>query len=920
MKLKIQHLKNIIAANNDNRLAIFVGAGISKNSETKELKLPTWNDLISDLKRDLDLKDETDFLKIAQLYHLEFGEHSYSNKIKSYFPDNVQPSLIHKEIFELNPQIIITTNWDSILERAIENNAYIYDVICCDKDLVKSTLQKKVIKMHGDFKNHNFVFKEDDYLNYQYNFPLIENYIKSVMSTHTVLFLGYSYNDINFKQIVKWLQNSSKVQPARYLTVFEEKPTQTKYLENYGIKVLLLNEPHSKTESQKDYFENTERFLSSIKNPEKLELFEKDEDVIDFVWNRLKILAKLNGILLEQIQASLTNCGFIYDDTSKIILEFYDKIHTYDIDSENRNIYKKFVSVLKKHDETGITNSYLNGIFEIFGKANINGVVVTKDDLTNNKEYVVLDEYLDSPSVQQETAHFNFDFTQKNKSTNDVYELLQRSFILFQIKDYEQAYELTERLISECLKKKNHTILFISMFNRNVLLRFLKYGINQDRDKYKNVKEYDLEEKFYGLPKDLQKAVKPVFNFIRPSYLYEYAYEISEELRKKEKSKKTIESGGFVFNSNRTGFSSKHKNLISFVLRNGVMIENFNEFESINKHFLKIALIRQIQKEKTTFSQTELFSAIKYLPNEDLKQLLIDFYKYDANLKGKFEILDSDKKWLISKVLFNISNNYIMSRDVFNKFEEYLENIVFLLSLTKLSVDENKEILDIFKRIVDEATNTIGVYQSIDLFLGNQYHLYSSTIDENSLLNLIKAIINKFANKQYNGHDFHAITRNKISNLYGYAKEVNAIFEDDVLIKKLISSSKELSIDEQLHISTSLILSIYDMASNKIQKEIKKYLIKIDSCKVKEKHDYFIFELHLIASDLKKFNINLAIELEKYFEQFKDSKTFSSVWYTIKSLIDYLIKEKQVSELKPVSEKVEDLIVNFEKIKMPSIF
>ena len=179
MKFKKQHLNNIIDANNDNRLAIFVGAGVSKNSETKGLKLPTWTDLISELKKDLELTDESDYLKIAQLYYLEFKEHSYLKKLKDFFPDNIRPSSIHKQIFELNPQVIITTNWDTILEKAIEDNAYIYDVIRCDEDLVKSTLQKKLIKIHGDFKNHNIVFKENDYLNYQFNFPLIENYIKS---------------------------------------------------------------------------------------------------------------------------------------------------------------------------------------------------------------------------------------------------------------------------------------------------------------------------------------------------------------------------------------------------------------------------------------------------------------------------------------------------------------------------------------------------------------------------------------------------------------------------------------------------------------------------------------------------------------------------------------------------------------------
>ena len=357
MRLKIQHLNNIIGSNNDNRLAIFVGAGVSKNSEVKGLKISIWNDLISDLKKDLELTDETDFLKIAQLYYLEFGEYSYFKKLKALFPDNIRPSLIHKQIFELNPQIIITTNWDVILEKAIEDNAYIYDVIRCDEDLVKSTLQKKVIKMHGDFINHNIVFKENDYLNYQYNFPLIENYIKSILSTHTVLFLGYSYNDINFKHIMKWLQNYSKIQPPRYLTVFEENSTQSKYLENHGINIFLLDEPNSEIKSQNDYFENTKYFLEIIKNNEKLDLLNTDDDIIDFVLKKLKILIGLNGILLEQIKNSLTNCGFLFDDNNNILIEFYDKILTNDFSKERRDIYTEFINIVKEQsDKESIRN------------------------------------------------------------------------------------------------------------------------------------------------------------------------------------------------------------------------------------------------------------------------------------------------------------------------------------------------------------------------------------------------------------------------------------------------------------------------------------------------------------------------------------------------------------------------------------
>src|SRR5690606_18324224 len=202
---------------------------------------------------------------------------------------------------------------------------------------------------------------------------------------------------------------------------------------------------------------------------------------------------------------------------------------------------------------------------------------------------------------------------------------------------------------------------------------------------------------------------------------------------------------------------------------------------------------------------------------------------------------------------------------------------------------------------------------------GNQYNLFNTSISEESLLNLIKAIISKFVYKQYNGHEFHVITRNEISNLYGYARESKAIFKDNALVDKLISSSKELAIEEQLNISESLLLSIYDIATETIQTKIKDYLLSIKSTETKEEHDYFIFELVLIIRDFKKLDKKLIAKLSKYFDKYKDSRTFSSVWFTLDSQIDYLIKEKNLVSLESISKTIKVLIDNYEKSKRVSI-
>ena len=312
MHLHNIYIKNIKQANENDRLAIFVGAGVSKSSDTDYISLPLWSDLIDELKSGLAITEDLDYLKLAQLYYLEFGEQTYNQTLKKYFPEDITPSSLHRTILKVSPRIVITTNWDYIIENAIEQEGYLYDKICTDKDLVSSTSPNKFIKIHGDFKNHNIVFKEDDYLNYSKNFPLIENYIKSIFSTHTVLFLGYSYNDINLKHIMKWIQNHSSSAPPMYLVSFKVDKPQESYLKNHGVTTLVLDdEKYSIDEINKLDKRSalTQSFLTSITQDNRTVDPNNEQEVISFIYERIKHLKQLSSISYNQIRGAITNCG-----------------------------------------------------------------------------------------------------------------------------------------------------------------------------------------------------------------------------------------------------------------------------------------------------------------------------------------------------------------------------------------------------------------------------------------------------------------------------------------------------------------------------------------------------------------------------------------------------------------------------------
>lgn len=921
MTFEYRYIENIISANNDNSLAIFVGAGISKCSETDRFKLPDWKELISSLKQDLNNIDESDFLKIAQLYYLAFGEHSYHQKLKSFFPEFISPSEIHKIIFELNPHVVLTTNWDNILERTIEDNAYIFDVICSDTDLVKSSLQNKLVKMHGDFKNNNIVFKEDDYINYKFNFPLIENYVKSILSTHTILFLGYSYNDVNLKQILNWIKNHSSARPPIYLTTFENNPTQIRYLENHGITSILLTKEHENYLGN-SYSKKMFAFLSRIKEQEEQKALESDNQVIDFVYKKIHPLNDLRSILIDQVQKSISNCGFIFDSDSLSILRFYSGILTTDFNANKRVIYEKFIEILRKVDsrEINISPKILN-IIDILKKSNIKGISLNLDKDSDNKiEYFNFSEYVKDPDNCTLDDSFNFKYSLSDRYDKNIYKLLCNAFANYNLGKSEEAYQASEEAVTECLKKRSYTLMFIAMFNRNMILRRLKYSFDH-REKYKDIKDYDLKERFYNLPKNLRLALEPVYEFVDFSFMYKYVYLTSQKLKAVESSKKTVQAGGLVFNSNTDEYSSKHKNLVSFILENKIIFERQPEYQNINKYFVEIAILRQVLKESVVLNKTEIYSCIKYCTYKDIRLIFKSFYRDSNDSIVKLELDETNKNWLITTVFPNIVNEHIGNTCRSNPFQVYLKNALFMISLLSLSEEEVNRIVDFLQKIILNDANSLEIYDSINLFLGIQYKLHGMKIKKESLVILLEGIINKLIYNRNVGNFYYALTRNKFSNLYGYAAENKAILDNTDLVTRLLSEIDYYNTSDKIEIIQNFLLDIFYISNNEIKKEIENFILKINLDGIDNQYLKIVFELSLFIHEIKDFSDEIVVDLNKYLEEYKDGLTFTSGFYTLDQQLDYLMENRNLKiELNTVSKTIKSLIDMYEQRINVSVF
>nr|WP_231633582.1 SIR2 family protein [Helicobacter pylori] len=170
---------------------------------------------------------------------------------------------MHLEIVKLNIKNLITTNWDNLFEQAINEEGRFFNIIKSDKDIGSSTGFAKFIKMHGSLDENNIVFKEQDYLEYSKYFPLIENYIKGVFSTDTVILLGYSLSDQNVKQIISWVNSHSKsVKPIYFIkTAKEFDRIEFEFYKNKNIHILYTQEYFEK----QGHYEELIKFLKEIK-------------------------------------------------------------------------------------------------------------------------------------------------------------------------------------------------------------------------------------------------------------------------------------------------------------------------------------------------------------------------------------------------------------------------------------------------------------------------------------------------------------------------------------------------------------------------------------------------------------------------------------------------------------------------------
>lgn len=595
-------IASIKEAVNKDRLVIFVGAGVSKDSG-----VPLWHELLLGIKGRLDEEtDETDALKIAQKLYNEKGEKEYNDIIKELlFKNSLGYNPLHEILFELNPQCIITTNYDNYFESVINDLGLPFSIVSKDEDLSYAKHKKLLIKYHGDFENHNIVLKENDYNDFSKNNTLKEVFVKSLFSNKTILFVGYSVSDPNLKLLIREIQYILKkhYQRAYILTPkIEVSHSEIMKFKKLGINVVVQNSDYQELTLSKNNMlsDNGLKLYSLLKYIKNFKLYEYRSS-FENQSNETKIINELYDSIFRfhyfRVLPQKTMAGLypIYKGSKQepdylvhgTVLKCFNKdLFTLVSNYEGKNDSSLSIESKEKlnYSLSRIFQSGINSLGKVDMPGSWGGYLIKEElDFSSKIEHDnncdCIDCTLNSYNYASALKKI-FRYSIDNKS--NLFDDLVYSYGLYRIRDFYNYFLALKSIITKSNRLGKLEVSFIAKYN----IKRLKWAIQNDyinsRLSLEDINEIDAEIDKINLDDELDKVRyfvdKDVHDFLKEvssgAYIQRLCNEIDEIFIKVPKTIEIIKNGGShssdVFNNlYRTVFKLKSFLDSNFLLSNG---------------------------------------------------------------------------------------------------------------------------------------------------------------------------------------------------------------------------------------------------------------------------------------------------------------------------------------------------------------
>lgn len=215
-------IDKIVKELEEQNLAIFAGAGFSSSAGYVD-----WKGLLEPLAKDLklDINKETDLVSLAQYYLNENGSNGLTQRIIDEIDIPKQPTYNHKILAKLPISTYWTTNYDCLIETALDNEGKLVDKKFTVEQLTQTKKGRSAIvyKMHGcSTLADSAVISKDQYETYHSDHAPFITALSGDLISKTFLFLGFSFTDPNIDYILSRIRINFDKRQRQHFCIFKK--------------------------------------------------------------------------------------------------------------------------------------------------------------------------------------------------------------------------------------------------------------------------------------------------------------------------------------------------------------------------------------------------------------------------------------------------------------------------------------------------------------------------------------------------------------------------------------------------------------------------------------------------------------------------------------------------------------------------
>ena len=700
-------LKDIDRWRKNNKLSVFVGSGVSVLSG-----LPKWSDLIKlmlkempDLKYNENKLSSDDYLKIAQMYFNTFGEEKYKEKVKESFKEDRTPNKIHDLIFALHPNHILTTNYDNLLEQEAVKVGRNFSVINADNVVSSAPSSSYIIKVHGDFSSSNFVLKEQDYLDYEQNYKLIDKLVKTIFSTNLVIFIGYSLQDYNIKLILNWVKNVQADSFIKPIFIHIDDPLselELDYQDKRGLRVLQTTDFG---DLPNNYTDKYSKVLEPIIEYEDKKILESFDEKMEYLTD------KVSGIShIRYLRSSDFNSVFESDYEIKNGILMNVSPITKLVPFQQEHIYDYFETLFGFNSQ----KSYL-------AKEAIDAFLKS-DDLIRGNTCFQKEDVKEIKSAAYGSKISEMELYCSKDYTNQ-FDLFKKAYYLGILGRYEESYEIFNSLIVQFQKEKKWDLFYLAQINRKKLIQKVlkeckKFASSTEmaNDEFiqqiqTDNKSFYVEEQFSQLPVEFQNKFSFLSDFCNSNPFVEKNTELIKNINKADKDRVTgtitIRGMSKVESIKREMYEN-----VKFVFENNLLISLFDEFKNYIKNCLFVWLESFASNLKKDSQNDQMLDfSIRY-PFTYLDVILIsetftyDDMKYICGIVD-FEMFPFDDEDVLKTYIKNQIEDFIKTFPLDSNikggkivlFEQQVKKLRLLLTVSSYIIKDSEFVRYVIERM-----------------------------------------------------------------------------------------------------------------------------------------------------------------------------------------------------------------------------